>query len=350
MGPLVKATQRDFASVAQRAAQQCSIFFFCGPDEAGASAAAKQLIESIPDAGERIDLSGVDLRKDPALLGDEARSGSLFGDKRHIMVRASGDEAHDALKALIETDEAGAGDSAPVFVVATSATDKSRSAKLLEKRKDALVAMFWPPDLSSVTASVRAMADAAGLRLSGDLGERIARAAGLDVRLAQSEIDKISVYCDASPQSPKNVTPEDLEAIGATTEEDGFMPLVNAVLSGDLPRIDPELRRFRELGLNPVGTLLAIERRAAQLAQISARLGPRGSLDSLDRGAKASLGIFFREEREIRAQLKRWHRRKLERLGPKLVELHRALLANSQAAELLLAQGLVEIARFAARR
>jgi DNA polymerase-3 subunit delta len=346
----VKATQRDFGSVAPRAAQQCSIFFFCGPDEAGASAAASKLVGLIPEAGERVELVGADLRKDPALLGDEARSNSLFGDKRHILVQARGDEAHDAIKTLIETDDAGAGDAAPVLVVATSATDKSRTAKLLEKRKDALVAMFWPPDLASVTASVRAMADAAGLRLSGDLGERIARAAGLDVRLAQSEVEKLSVYCDASLQSPRNVTPEDLEAIGAVTEEDGFMPLVNAVLSGELARIDPELRRFRELGLNPVGVLLAVERRAAQLAQIAARLGPRGSLDNLDRGAKASLGIFFREEREIRTQLKRWHRRKLDRLGPKLVDLHRTLLTNSQASEMLLSQGLVEITRFAARR
>ena len=158
-----------------------------------------------------------DLRKDPALLGDEARSGSLFGDKRHIYVRANGDEAHDALKALIETGEAGAGDAAPVLVVATSATDKSRTAKLLEKRKDALVAMFWPPDLASVSGSVRQMADAAGLRLGGDLAERIARAAGLDVRLAQSEITKLATYCDASPQSPQQLTVEDLEAVGAAT-------------------------------------------------------------------------------------------------------------------------------------
>ena len=175
----MKATQRDFASTARRAAEQCGIFFFCGPDEAGASAAAQSIVQLLPQPSERVEISGADLRKDPALLGDEARSGSLFGDKRHIFVRANGDEAHDALQVLIETSEGGAGEAAPVLVVATSATDKSRTAKLLEKRKDALVAMFWPPDLQSVSASVRQMADAAGLRLGGDLAERIARAAGL---------------------------------------------------------------------------------------------------------------------------------------------------------------------------
>ena len=42
--------------------------------------------------------------------------------------------------------------------------------------------------------------------------------------------------------------------------------------------------------------------------------------------------------------------RRLDRLIPRLVALHQKLLANSQTAELLLAQDLAEIARFAAKR
>lgn len=346
----MKAANKDFARGLPRSAQKASIFFFCGQDEAGASAAADKVIAALPDPGERVELSGADLRRDPAILGDEARSGSLFGDTRHIYVRASGDEAHDALKTLIETSEAGAGDAAPIIVVATSATDKSRTAKLLEKRDDALVAMFYPPDLMSVAASVRAMADAAGLRLNGDLAERIARAAGLDVRLAQSEIEKLALYCDADPQSPSSASAEDYAQIGAATEEDGFQPLVNAVLGGEVGRLSRELHRMREVGLNPVGLLLAIERRATQLAQINAKLGPRGNLDNLNKGEKAQLGIFWREERDIRQQVARWNGRKLDRLIPRLIALHRGLLANSQTAETLLAQELAEISRFAARR
>jgi len=235
---------------------------------------------------------------------------------------------------------------------------KSRTAKLLEKRKDALVAMFYPPDLMSVAGSVRTMADSAGLRLGGDLAERIARAAGLDVRLAQSEVDKLALYMDADLQSPKQVSAEDYAEIGAATEEDGFGPLVNAVMGGEMGKLPTEVRRMKELGLNPVGLLLALERRAAQLAQISAKLGNRGSLDNLGRGEKAQLGIFWKEEREIRVQLGAWQKpagrgskqSKLDRLIPRLVELHRSLLSNSQAAELLLAQDLAQIARFAARR
>ncbi len=354
----MKAKGNELARGLPAGAAGCRIFFFCGPDEAGASAAANRIAAALPDAGERVELAGADLKRDPALLGDEARSNSLFGGSRHIWVRASGDEAHDALQFLIETAEAGAGQAAPVLVVATSATDKSRTAKLLEKRKDALVAMFHPPDHGTVASAVRQMADAAGLRLGGDLADRIARAAGLDVRLAQSEVTKLALYCDADPQSPKPASIEDYAAIGATTEEDGFAPLVDAVLGGELGRVAGEIKRMRELGLNPVGVALALERRTAQLAQIAAQLGPRGNFDRLDKAQQARLGIFWKDERGIRRQYERWtqpagrgsRETRLDRLIPRLTELHRTLLYNSQAAELLLAQELAEIARFAAKR
>jgi len=354
----VKATQKDFARGLPPGTQAARMFFFCGPDEAGASAAAARVAAALPDAGDRVELTGADLKRDPALLGDEARSTSLFGGQRHIWVRASGDEAHDALQILIETADAGAGAAAPVLVIATSATDKSRTAKLLEKRKDAMVAMFHPPDLGSVAGAVRGMADAAGLRLGGDLAERIARGAGLDVRLAQSEVTKLALYCDADPQAPKPASLEDHAAIGAATEEDGFAPLVNAVLGGEINRISGEVRRMRELGLNPVGVALALERRAAQLALIAAKIGTNGKIPSLGPGEKMQLGIFFREERAIIQQFERWtqpaargsRETRLDRLIPRLIGLHRTLLANSQAAELLLAQELTEIARFAAKR
>jgi len=347
----VKATQRDFASLLPRTAQQARIAFFCGPDEAGASVAAAKLVAQLPDAGERVELSGAELRSDPVRLGDEARSTSLFGGTRHIFVRAAGDEAHDAVKTFLEVIDCGEAEGAcPVLIVATSATDKSRTAKLLERRADGLVAMFHQPDLKSVTDEVVRMAGAAGLRMNNELAERMARAAGLDLRIAQSEVTKLALYLDASPQSPRLPDAEALDAIGAKTEEDGFMPLVNAVLSGDTTRLPGELRRLRELALNPVAVVLALERRVAQLAQLAARMGPRGRINEFLEGEQKARRVFWRDRRDLAAQLEHWRAAKLERLVKRLTALHRALLTNSQAAELLLAQELEEITRFALKR
>ncbi|MFS0848954.1 DNA polymerase III subunit delta [Novosphingobium panipatense] len=339
----MKATQKDFASLAQRAARDGRVFFFCGPDEAGAADAAEKIAALLPDAGERIEMAGAELRRDPVRLGDEARSTSLFGGARHIWVRAQGDEAHDAVQVLFENEVEGC----PVLIVATGATDKSRTAKLLAARPDGLVAMFYPPDLNSATASVRAMANGAGLKLGSEIAERIARGAGFDTRLARSEVSKLALYLDASPETPRPVTSADLDAIGASTEDDGFGSLVDAVLSGRREAVGPEFRRMREQGMNPVGLLLAFERRVAQLAALNARMGGSRDVSGFLKAEAAARRIFWKDQPALGAQLQLWRGPRLERLVARLVALHQNLLANSQDGELLLSEGLLTIARSA---
>ena len=307
----MKATQRDFPRLAEQSARAARYFFFCGPDEAGVQDAVDRIAGLLADPGERIDFAGADLRRDPVRLGDEARSVSLFGG---------------------------------------AATDKSKTAKLLADRDDALVVVFWPPDLRSVAATVRELADRAGLRIDTALAERIARAANLDTRIAASEIVKLAAYLDAAPQTPRTADAAAFDAIGASTEEDGMMSIVNVVLGGEAARLGPELARLRQLGLNPVGVLLAFERRVAQLAALSARLGPGGDPRALIDAEKAARRINWKDERDLKTQLARWRGKRLERLVAKIAGLHRQLLGHSQDAELLLSQGLAEIARASSAR
>jgi len=342
----MKATQRDFANLAPRAAQTMRVFFLCGTDDASVQDAAFRIASLLPDAGERVELTGAELKRDPVRLGDEARSTSLFGDTRHIWVRCSGDEVYDAVENLIGGDVA----PCPVIIQAANASDKARTAKLLEKREDALVAMFYPPDLASVTASVRQMADAAGAPMDRELAQRIAAAVGLDTRLAASEVTKLALYLDATPERPRPATLEAFVAVGAKTEEDGFTTLVNTVLNGDSTRLKSELRRMAELELNPVGLLLAFERRVAQLAQLSGRLGTNPDISAFMEGEKASRRVFFKDVPDLSRQLRVWRGRGLARLAQRLMALHRSLMANNHTAELLLAQELAEIARYAKSR
>lgn len=341
----MKATQRDFARTAPQAASRCTMFFFCGPDEAGANAAAEQVVSELPDAGERVELSGSAIKADPALLGDEARSSSLFGDSRHIWVRANGDEALAAVEAFFATG----GESCPVLIVATGATDKSRTAKFLAPRDDALVAMFYPPDLRSLTASVRELADSEGVQLSRELAERVAAGSGLNIRLAKREIEKLALYLDAAPDSPQMADSAALEAIGAHIDEDSMAPLVDAVLSGDRAALPKQFARARELALNPVAISLQMERRASQLANIHAKAHSGRLADVLD-GEVRARRVFWKDKGAVQQQLMHWNPPKLERLLARLLALHQKLLANSNAAETLLLQELTEICRFAGVR
>ena len=346
----MKLNQSSFAAGASRAARECRVFYFCGADEAGAHDAAQAIVALLPPGSERIELTGAELRKDPVKLGDEARSTSLFGGERYIQVRTTGDEACEAVEILLDSPVEIASVLAPVLIVASGASDKSRIAKLLAERKNALVAMFHPAELAAVVTTVRNLADAAGVRLDTAMAERIARSCALDTRMARSEIEKLALYLDASPQAPRSADAEALDAIAAACEDDSFAGVVSCVLGGDLGKLASELGRMRELGLNPVGLLLAFERRAAQLAQLAAKLGRRSDVGNFVASQKGTRLVFFRDVPEITRQLTRWRGRRLERLIERLVGLHRDLLANSTHADLLLAQGLTEIARAAAQR
>ncbi|MET0180500.1 MAG: DNA polymerase III subunit delta [Novosphingobium sp.] len=342
----MKLTQATFAAGLARAVRDCRTFYFCGPDESGAHDAAQAIVARLPAGSERVELAGAELRRDPVRLADEARSTSLFGATRYIEVRSSGDEAFDAVEILLESPV----ETCPVLVAATSASDKSRIAKLLADRPDALVAMFHLPDAAHVVSAVRSMADAAGVRIDGAIAERIARNCALDTRMARSEMTKLALYLDATPQAPRTADVQALDAILARSEDEGFAAVVNCVLGGDLDRLAGELARVRELSLSPVGLLLAFERRAAQLAQLASRLGARSDIAGFIEGEKKARRVFFRDAPDLARQLQRWRGRRLARLVAKLMSLHRALLADSQAADLLLAHGLAELARAAARR
>lgn len=337
----MKATQRDFPRIAQSAASKAHTFFFCGPDDSGIQDAVDRIAGLLADPGERIDFSGAELKRDPVRLGDEARSVSLFGDARHIVVRASGDEVAEAVEILL----GGTAPACPVLIAAPGATDKSKTARLLADRPDALVAVFWPPDAGNVATTVRELADRAGLRIDAGIAERIARAAGLDTRIAASEIAKLALYLDASAQTPRTVDGAAIDAIGAHTGEDGMMSIVNTVLGGNAARLGLELGRLRDLGLNPVALLLAFERRAAQLAALSSKLGGGGDIGALIAAERAARRVNWKDEGDLKKQLSVWRGRRLERLVAKLSAMHRQLLGHSQDSELLLAQGLAEIAR-----
>ncbi len=343
----MKATQKDFASIAPRAAQSCKVFYLCGTDDAGVQDAAHLIASLIPDAGERIEFSGGEAKRDPVRLADEARSTSLFGDTRHIWVRCSGDEAYEAVELLVAGDVV----PCPVIIQAANASDKSKTAKLLEKRDDGLVAMFYPPDLRSVTGTVRALGNAAGVVMNDELAQRIASSVGLDTRLAASEVTKLALYLDAAPERPvRQGVAEAFDLVGAGTEEDGFAAIVSAVLNGETAKLATELKRMAALELNPVGLLLAFERRAAQLAALAARMGDRGDPRAFLEGEKNARRVFWKDVPDLLVQLKNWRGDKLERLVARLAALHRALLNDNRSADLLLAQGLAEISRVANRR
>ena len=66
-------------------------FLLHGPDEAGSQSLIRVAAAGAGAEAERVDLTGSELKADPARLADEAASLSLFGGARYIVVQPAGD-------------------------------------------------------------------------------------------------------------------------------------------------------------------------------------------------------------------------------------------------------------------
>ena len=161
---------------------------------------------------------GAELKADPARLADEAASISMFGGARWILVEPAGDESVPALEALLDAPAAGN----PVAVLAGALKPASKLLKLALGAADALAFASYVPDAREADRLVAELARAIGP--GGARRRRPADRRGVPAAIARSSSrssPNIALYLDASPDAPKPLDHESVDALGAAAEERG---------------------------------------------------------------------------------------------------------------------------------
>ncbi|MGC4250222.1 MAG: DNA polymerase III subunit delta [Sphingobium sp.] len=318
-------------------------FLLYGPDEAGSLALAKRLERSMGPEAERIDLDGSALRDDPARLADEAASFSMFGDKRWIRVNGMGEESVPALTALLEAEAAGN----PVIAVAGALKPASKLLKLALDHKQTLAFISYQPDAREAEQIANAIAREGGLRLTPDLARRIVGLANGDRALMAGEIEKLILYLDAAPDHPKEATEEALDALSADNPETDAVPLVNAVLGGDLKAMHKELGRLAEAGAAMASILRPLLTRAMLLANIRTDFDQSGRLEgAVEAAGKA---VFWKEKGVVTRQVRLWDAQGIARVIQRLSQAERASRGGRGLGDLMVRHELLTITRQAAR-
>lgn len=338
---MAKVKSGQFAGALAGSGADARLFLFYGADEANSATLAEKTRLHLGAEAERIDLTGAQLKEDPALLAQEAASLSLFGDARTIMVSGKGEECQAAITMLLEADAV----VNPAIVQISGITDKSATAKMVASAKNALGCISYQPELGDVAQSIRAAAQEKGLAMPREIAETIASYTRLDRRLAAIEVEKIALYLDAEPGGRKTVDNVVMAQLAAETDEDALAPALNAIMSGQMGQLPAQLARLSDGSLQPVLLLRALEARAVVLGRIHAAIRA-GQNDKL---AMKSAGIFWKEEAIIAAQLSKWTPASVARLTERLIALHGRMMQGSQDAVRLLTQECTAIAINAAR-
>jgi len=319
------------------------IFLLYGPDEAGSAAMARKLEQAMGEGAERIDLDGATLRGDPARLADEAASLSMFGDRRWIRLNGVGEESVAAIDALLTAPQAGN----PVVAIAGAIKATSKLAKLCGDHPAALACINYAPDDRNAAQIVMGLARERGLRLTPDLARRIAENAANDRALMAGEVEKLALYCDATPDHPADATAEAVEALSAETIEGDPGPLVNAVFGGDIDMLHHELSMMAASGAALASVTRPLINRAMLIGEIHAEAERGGGLDR----AIEAMGkrIFWKDKALVQRQARAWPLGSVARLMHHLLEVERATRDSRGPGDLAVRQALLTISRQAAR-
>ncbi|MGB5078298.1 MAG: DNA polymerase III subunit delta [Sphingorhabdus sp.] len=334
--------ERAFVS-AITARPDIRLFLVFGQDESAIADIASKLAAQLGGA-ERIDLDSDRIRNDAALLADEASSLSLFGDKRYVRLNFRREEGLSAVENLLALE----GEGNPVIATAGNLTKASKLRKLVEGHKRAMAHICYVPEEGDAASAVMAHAATQGLKLDRALATRIARYTGQDRKLAAGEIEKLALYYDAAPERPAQVEMSAFEALSAETGEEDIGSLVNHVMGGELRAMGQELATARDLGIDAIRIIRALQRRVTTLASLRARVD-KGSNPAVV--VKATRTIFWKDADAFVKQLTCWPSARLSGLNGHLVEVEAKLMSVKEGLGIvILEEELVRIARAAARR
>lgn len=337
----MKANKNQIERALDAPSADIRIFVLHGPDEAGSAALAKRIERAMGEGAERIDLDGPGLKGDPARLADEAAAFSMFGDKRWIRISQAGDEIAPAVEALLEAPQAGN----PVVLIAGNLKATGAVLKLCLASPAAMAFASYAPEGRDADQVAVAMARELGLRLAPDAARQLSDVTGGDRGQMGGELEKIALYLDAAPDRPADAGLEELDALLAGPVEDNLGALVNAVLSGDLPRMTSELQRARSLGASLMGMTRLLSARAVLLAGIRAHVERGGSVDAAVESAGKA--VFWKDKGAVTRQTRIWTSEHIARLLHRLNEAERA--SRSPLGELQIEHEMLNIARQAAR-
>jgi len=318
-------------------------FLLHGPDESGSRGLLRILASGMGEDAERIDLSGADLKADPARLADEAAAISMFGGGRWILVEQAGDETLPALEALIEAPAAGN----PVAVVAGALKTASKLLKLALAAPSALAFVSYAPEARDADRLVLELARGQGLIVRPDVARRIAVDCGGNRAVIEQELIKYALHADASPEAPKPVNHDLVDAIGAGADEGDLSCLVDSVAGGDAAALEAEIARLRAEGQEGITLIRAVLRRMAQLARLRAEVEQGNSVGAVM--ASSGKSLFWKEKEAIGAQLGRWRPELLAKAISRLVEAERQVMSPGGPGNVAADAELFAICRQAAR-
>ncbi|MBI4922186.1 MAG: DNA polymerase III subunit delta [Devosia nanyangense] len=242
-----------------------------------------------------VTLDGGDLDADPGALLVEAKTGSLFGEKRIVRVRSAGKSLTVPLSELA-ADPAGA----IVILEAGNLAPRDPLRALVEAAKTGRALPCYADSDETVLKLINETFSMAGIRMDADVAPTLRDQLGNDREVTRRELEKLTLYAAES----KLLTREDVLTLCADNAALVIDEVADAIGTGHAGRLDTALGRALAAAVNPQQLLTAVSQHFAQLrrwrTQVDAGVSPRDVLE----GARPK--PHFSRRSALEQQLRLW--------------------------------------------
>jgi len=315
----VKASKTSIGRSVDQPDPKVRFYLFHGQDEAGSRALGGRLLQGL--GATKFAVSPGAIKSDPASLTDEAGAMSLFGGKRAIWIEPATNDVEEGVAALLQGPEP----ESPVIAIAGALAKASGLLKLAETAPNALAYVSYVPEGQEAERMVVDLGRRVGLKIDPPVAGRVAGAAGNDQAIVAQELEKFALFLDASPQAPKPLDHEAIDAVGADASEGDFNRLADIALTGDLARLADELGNVSPAGTEAIPVIRSLQRRLQMLAPLRARVERGESADAVMTSMGRSL--FWKEKGAVERMLRKWSAEELARAAERAGRLERELMS-----------------------
>lgn len=337
----MKATRASIGRALERPDSKLRFYLFHGPDEGQSRALAARLLDAL-GATKSVVAAGA-VKSGAVSLVDEAGAIGLFGGTRLIWVEPAGDDIAEAVAALLDGPD-------PESVVAAIAGQLRKSSALLkvaEASPRALAFASYVPEGEDAERMVIDLARRLGLKASQSVAARLADECANDQAVIARELDKLALYLDASPNSPRDLDHDAIDAVGAGSRGDA-MRLADLALLGELGELGALMDKLRTDGWDAIPVIRSLQRRVLMLAPMRARVERGERPDAV----MTSLGkaLFFKDKANVGRMLRTWSAAELATIAARAGTLERTLMFVQPPAQEALGEELLAIGRKARSR
>jgi DNA polymerase-3 subunit delta len=305
-----------------------------------AERAAAFVKSTLGDSGDPLGLIRLDaseVASDPARLADEAYAIPMFGGRRCIELRVSGNwSVVPAIEPLLASPPI---DSA--LVVTAGELKKSAPVrKLFELAKNAYSIACYADDAKGLDRIVDEETKRAGLSIAPDARAALKQLIGSDRMASRGEVAKLCLYAEGN----REISLDDVRAVVGDASAYAVDEAVDAVAAGDAPGFERLYRRLIAAGSAGFTVAGAAQRHFDMLHRTRA-LVDRGT----DPESALGPGVFWKRRDALVRQLQIWPLARIERA---LTLLDRTIIDSrlkGNIANEVVGQGMLMVAALAAR-